>query len=65
MPNLFDGSLPSMLLLAAVAYVCRRNGLNPMQVLFFLNVMNGGRRGRMGMFGYGGMGGFGPRRWQR
>jgi hypothetical protein len=62
LPNLFDGSLPSMLLLAAIAYVCHRNGLNPMQVLFFLNLMNGGRR--RNMFGYGGgMGGFGRRRW--
>jgi len=77
MPNLFDGSLQSMLMLAGIAYMCYRNGVNPMQVLFFLNMMNGGRRRNRGMFRYGGgmggmggmmggmggMGGFGRRRW--
>jgi hypothetical protein len=71
LPNLFDGSLQSMLILGGVFYVCHRNGINAMRILFFLNMMNGRGRGRQGggMFGYGrgmggGMGGFGRhRRW--
>jgi hypothetical protein len=76
MPNLLDGSVPSMMILAGIAYLCHRNGINPMQAIFFLNMMGGrggGRRrhggggyrgmGGGGGFGYGG-GGFGrPRRW--
>ena len=73
LPNLFDGSIQSMLILGGIAYLCYRNGINPMQVIFFLNMMNRGgrhhhRRG-MGMgyggmgYGRGGMGGFGRRRW--
>ena len=66
-----------MLILAGIAYMCYRNGINPMQVMFFLNMMNRGGRRRhhhhrgMGMgygaggMGYGGFGrrGFGRRRW--
>lgn len=65
-----------MMILAGIAYLCHRNGINPMQAIFFLNMMGGrggGRRrhggggyrgmGGGGGFGYGG-GGFGrPRRW--
>lgn len=62
LPNLFDGSLQSMLILGGIFYLCHRNGVNPMQILFFLNMMNGRRGGfrNRGMFGYGrGMGGMG------
>eukprot|EP00980_Cylindrotheca_fusiformis_P028890 scaffold22668_cov161-Cylindrotheca_fusiformis.AAC.7 len=60
-PNLLDGSMQSMLLLSGVGYLCLRNGINPMQALFFLNMI-GGRRGghRMVRPGFGG--GFGRRR---
>ena len=60
--NLFDGSLQSMLLLAGIAYICHRNGINPFQAIFMLNLMGGGRR-RGGMYyGGGGYGGFNRRR---
>jgi hypothetical protein len=76
-PNLLDGSVQSMMLLAGLAYVAHRNGINPLQAIFFLNMMGGGRRHRHrpmggGMYGGGGgMGGFrgggmrfgGRRRW--
>jgi hypothetical protein len=62
MPNLFDGSSLSMFLLLAIGYICHRNGINPTQALFMLQMMGGGggrhRRYRRGMFG----GGFGRRR---
>lgn len=73
LPNLFDGSLQSIGIIAGIVYLCHRNGVNPMQVLMIMNVMNGGRgrRRNNNMFGYGFgrggmMGGFGrpPRpRW--
>ena len=61
LPNLFDGSFRSMTILGGIAYVCHRNGINPMQIIMFLNMMNGGgrRRGIGGhVFRYGGGGGF-------
>jgi tetratricopeptide (TPR) repeat protein len=53
--QLFDGSLSSMAILLGVAYVCHRNGVNPLQALMVLNMIGGGRR--RAHFG-GGMGGF-------
>jgi tetratricopeptide (TPR) repeat protein len=57
-PNLFDGSVPSMLALAAFAYMCHRNGINPFHAIWMLNRFTGNRhRGggmnRMGMYGMG------------
>ena len=61
-PNLFDGSIQSMAVLMGIAYLCHRNGINPLQALFFMNMMGGRRRGFGGYrrrgFGFGG-GGFG------
>ena len=63
MPDLFDGSLPSMIILMAIGYLCYRNGINPFRAMIILNMMGGGRRRRGrygGMQGFGGgMGGFG------
>lgn len=60
LPNLFDGSPQSMILLAGIAYLCYRNGINPFHALMMLNMLNGNRRGggmrRMGMGAMGGMG---------
>ena len=53
-PNLFDGSVPSMICLAGIAYLCHLNGINPFQVIMMMNMMAGGRR--RGMGGMGGMG---------
>jgi uncharacterized membrane protein YgcG len=63
-PYLFDGSLPSMLILAGIAYACHKMGVSPFQAIWLLNVMQGGRgrrvyRGDMGMGGGFGGGGFG------
>ena len=63
-PNLFDGSIQSMAVLMGIAYLCHRNGVNPLQALFFMNMIGGRRRGFGGYrhrrrgFGFGG-GGFG------
>ena len=54
-PNLFDGSFPSILCLLGVAYICHRNGINPFQVFFWMNMLGAGHRG----VGYGGYGGYG------
>jgi hypothetical protein len=57
-PNLFDGSIPSMVILVAIGYFCHRNGINPFHALWMLNMATG-RRGRgmhmhrMGMYGMG------------
>jgi hypothetical protein len=61
-PNLLDGSPQSMMIMMGIVYVCYRNGINPMQAIFFMNMMGG--RGRPRGFGNGGgfgrgMGGFG------
>lgn len=62
-PNIFDGSIRSLLLLSGIGYLCHRNGINPMQAIFFLNAIGGGRRrGRMHRPGFGG--GFARRRWR-
>jgi hypothetical protein len=59
-PNLFDGSVPSMICLAGIAYVAHLNGINPFQALMMMNMMGGGRRRGMGGMGGGmGMGGMG------
>ena len=77
MPNLFDGSFQSMAILAGIAYMCHRNGINLMQVMMLLNMANGGGMGRRRGFGGhvfrygggwmgGGLGGLGGRprpRW--
>jgi hypothetical protein len=63
--GLSDGTLPSLLIIMGVAYMCHRNGINPMHAMLMMNAMGGGRRrgglryggggGMMGM-GYGGGG---------
>jgi hypothetical protein len=65
-PNMFDGSIQSMLVLSGIGYLCHRNGINPMQALFFLNMMGGrgGGRGFRPGFGGGFGGGFARRRWR-
>lgn len=62
-PYLFDGSLFSMIILASIAYAAHKMGISPFQVIWMLNMMQGGRRG--GGFRTMGMGraGFGRRRW--
>lgn len=62
----------TMLMLAGVAYVAHRNGINPFQALFFANMAVGGRGRRPGGFGgFGrgggmmGMGGFRHRQFGR
>lgn len=60
-PNLFDGSVQSMICLAAIAFLCHKNGINPFHAIWMLNMFTGhrGRRGagmhmhRMGMAGMG------------
>lgn len=69
--NIFDGSITGMILLGGILYLGHRAGVNPMQAMIFLNMMNGGRRGFYGggfgggrglyRRGYGG--GFRRRRW--
>ena len=62
MPNLHDGSMLSIAIFLGIGFICHRFGINPFQVFFMLNLMQGrGRRGRMGYGGYGGGfgGGFG------
>ena len=63
--DLFDGSFKSISLLGGILYLAHRNGINPMQVLAFLNILGGGRRYRRGinMRRGAGFGGFGRRRW--
>jgi len=41
-----SGNYSSMLMLAAVAYIAHRNGMNPLQALFFVNMAMGRGRGR-------------------
>lgn len=60
-PNLMDGSLPSMMVLAGLVYIGYRAGINPFQLLFFINIM-GGRRRRPHGYHHGFGGGF-RRRW--
>jgi hypothetical protein len=65
-PNMFDGSVQSMLVLSGIGYLCHRNGINPMQALFFLNMIGGrgGGRGRGRGYRPGFGGGFARRRWR-
>mmetsp|Transcript_4713 Transcript_4713/g.6695 ORF Transcript_4713/g.6695 Transcript_4713/m.6695 type:complete len:157 (-) Transcript_4713:413-883(-) len=57
MPNLFDGSFTSILVLSGFAYFCHQNGINPFQALWMLNLFTGNRRHHnmrhMGMAGMG------------
>ncbi|KAL7566565.1 hypothetical protein ACA910_000634 [Epithemia clementina (nom. ined.)] len=53
--DLFDGSLPSLLLLGGILYLCHYSGINPFQALLVMNIMAGGRRGGGGVY-YGGGG---------
>lgn len=48
-------SLPSLAILLGVAYICHRNGINPLHAMFMMNMMGGRRRRRFG-YGMGGMG---------
>mmetsp|Transcript_12212 Transcript_12212/g.17904 ORF Transcript_12212/g.17904 Transcript_12212/m.17904 type:complete len:366 (-) Transcript_12212:26-1123(-) len=52
-PNLFDGSVPSMLCIGGLLYLCHRNGINPFQVLWMLQMLGGGRHRRRAGMGYG------------
>lgn len=57
-PNLLDGSPFSMLIVAAIVFVCHQNGINPFHAIVMLNVVTGNRgqgMNRMGMYrmGYG------------
>jgi hypothetical protein len=52
-PNLFDGSVQSMIILAGIAYICHRNGINPFHALMMLNMFGGGRHRHGGMGGMG------------
>jgi hypothetical protein len=71
--GLSDGTLPSVLIVMGVAYMCHRNGINPMHAMLMMNVMGGGRRrgggfrygGGGGMMGMGGYGGGGARMRRR
>lgn len=61
--DLFDGSAQSMIILAGIAYLCHRNGINPFQAIMMLNLIGGGRRRYGGGYGGGfGYRGFGHRR---
>jgi len=65
MPNLFDGSFSSMIILFIIGTICHRFGINPFQIFWLLQAMQRGGRhhqGYGGFGGFGGMGGFGRRR---
>ncbi len=65
MPNLFDGSFTSLIIMFIIGTICHRFGINPFQVFWLLRAMQGGGRHHHGypMGGYGGFGGgFGGRR---
>lgn len=58
LPDLFDGSWPSIIILCAGGYACHYFGINPFHAIWMLNMMAGNRgRGRgmrnMGMMGMG------------
>lgn len=60
-----SSSLASMAMVLGAAYVCHRNGINPLHAMFMMNMMRGGggrRRGYGGMMGGGGFR-FGRPRW--
>ena len=64
-----DGTIPSLMIMLGIAYVCHLNGINPIHAMWMMNMAGGGRRrygGFGGMrrgFGYGGGGiHFGRRR---
>lgn len=65
-PNLFDGSFTSMIILFIIGTICHRFGVNPFQIFWLLQAtQRGGRHhhgGYGGYGGFGGMGGFGRRR---
>eukprot|EP00546_Thalassionema_frauenfeldii_P009504 CAMPEP_0178907250 /NCGR_PEP_ID=MMETSP0786-20121207/7265_1 /TAXON_ID=186022 /ORGANISM="Thalassionema frauenfeldii, Strain CCMP 1798" /LENGTH=351 /DNA_ID=CAMNT_0020579025 /DNA_START=173 /DNA_END=1228 /DNA_ORIENTATION=- len=52
-PNLFDGSVPSLLCLGGILYLCHRNGVNPFQALWMIQMFGGGRHGRRPGMRYG------------
>lgn len=61
-----DGTLPSLLIMLGLGYICHRNGINPLHAMWMMNVM-GGRRRRVfrprGMaWGFGGGMPYGRRR---
>lgn len=60
MPNLFDGSFTSMIILFAIGTICHRFGVNPFQIFWLLQAMQRGGRHYHGYGGFGG--GFGRRR---
>ncbi len=63
MPNLFDGSFTSMIILFAIGTICHRFGVNPFQIFWLLQAMQRGGRHYHGYGGFGG--GFGRRRMGR
>ena len=66
MPNLFDGSLVSLIILFTVGTICHRVGVNPFHVFWLLQATQRGGRRHYGYGGYGGFGGgFGQRRMRR
>mmetsp|Transcript_5626 Transcript_5626/g.9226 ORF Transcript_5626/g.9226 Transcript_5626/m.9226 type:complete len:408 (-) Transcript_5626:940-2163(-) len=66
MPNLFDGSFTSLIILFIISTICHRFGVNPFQVFWILQAMQRGGRHHHGYGGYGGFGGgFGRRRVRR
>ena len=59
---MFDGSMASMAILIVIGLTCHYFGINPMQVMMMLNMMNGRGRHYGGGIRYGGGyggGGFG------
>jgi hypothetical protein len=48
-----------MMTLLGIVYLCHCNGINPLQAMMMMNMMNAARRGGMGYggMGYRGMGG--------
>jgi len=65
MPNLFDGSFTSMIILFIIGTICHRFGVNPFQIFWLLQAMQRGGQHHHGYGGFGGMGGFGRRRMGR
>jgi len=55
-PNIFDGSVASMMILLGIGFICHHFSINPFQVFMLLNMANRRVAGR-NRYGYGGMAG--------
>ncbi|GAX14209.1 hypothetical protein FisN_20Hh168 [Fistulifera solaris] len=55
-------SLASLAMVLGAAYLCHRNGINPLHAMFMMNMMGGRRRGYYGRGHFGGFR-FGRPRW--